>query len=71
MPTHVVLNSTSRLDEIAASLVLHGRRRVPVPETTTTSFTHDLPRDECAEMIREIYAKVRIRQAEKSTGSNA
>jgi hypothetical protein len=44
---------------------------VPVPETTTTLFTHDLPRDECAEMIQEIYAKVRIRQAEKSTGSNA
>ena len=40
MPTHVVLNSTSRLDEIAASLVLHGRRRVPVPESTGSHPRH-------------------------------
>ena len=71
MPTHIVLDSTPRLDEIAASLVLLGKRRVPVPEATTALFTHDLPRDECAEMIREIYTKVRTRKAEDPTNSNA
>lgn len=59
MPTHIVLDSTPRLDEIAASLVLLGKRRVPVPETSTILFTHDFPRDECAEMIKEIYTRVR------------
>ncbi|OAG04878.1 uncharacterized protein CC84DRAFT_1165247 [Paraphaeosphaeria sporulosa] len=54
IPTHVLLESTPRLDQLATSIDLRGRKRVPVKEDTTL-YIYDMP-EQCADMVTEIHS---------------
>ncbi|KAK7189318.1 hypothetical protein DPSP01_012981 [Paraphaeosphaeria sporulosa] len=54
--THIVLESTPRLDELATSVELRGMKRVPTKEKDTTLDIYDMP-EQCADMIKEIHSR--------------
>jgi len=52
MSTHIVLESTPRLDQLATSVSLRGKKPVSVKEEDTKLFIYDMP-EQCADMTKE------------------